>query len=84
MRRLIVSLSTLVATVVTMATAAPAAFAMRVDPAGGSSATVQSTHSGLATWEIALITVAATMAVVVVTAFVSGLRRRHSLRPLPS
>ena len=84
MRRLIVSLSTLVAAVVTMATAAPAAFAMRVDPAGGTSGTVQSSTSGLATWEIAVITLAATVAVVAVSAFVFGLRRRHSLRPVTS
>ena len=84
MRRLIVSLSTLVAAVVTMATAAPAAFAMRIDPAGGSSSTLQSTGSGLATWEIALITLAATVAVVAVSGFVFGLRRRHSLRPVTS
>jgi len=84
MRRLIVSMSTLVAAVVAMATAAPAAFAMRVDPAGGASATVQSTHSGIAGWEIALITVLATVAVLATTAFVLGLRRRHGLRPVTS
>ena len=84
MRRLIVSMSTLVAAVVTMATAAPAAFATRLDPAGGSSATLQSTHSGLPGWEIALIVVAATIAFVVVSAFVFGLRRGHSLRPVTS
>ena len=84
MRRLVFSLSTLVVAVLAMATAAPAAFAERVDPGGGGSATVRSTHSGFATWEIAVIAVTATLAVIAVTALVSGLRRRHGLRPVTS
>ena len=82
MRRILVSLSTLVAAVVAMATSAPAAFAMRVTPTGDASGTPArlAGHSGLATWEIVLIAAAAGL-LIAAARLVARYRRQTVLRP---
>ena len=86
MRRFLISVSTVVATVVAMAFSVPAAFAMRVaPPADGPNTPTPATvvgHSqgGLAGWELALVIVAAAVLVAASVAMTIS-RRRHVPHP---
>ena len=85
MRRIIVSLTTLIAAVVAMAAASTApAFAVVINPGPDGSGNVTPgsiNHPGMATWEIALIVAAAVVAVFVVITVLTTIRRRSALRP---
>jgi hypothetical protein len=83
MRRILISLSSLFAVAAAFLSSGSAAFAMRVDPLGGSSVNVApAVHhpTGLALWQVGLIVVAG---VVVLAAAALGARwitlsRRHA------
>ncbi len=86
MRRIILSLLSLLALAAALVSAAPAAFAMRATPPGGASAVyvAPAVHhaAGLAPWQIALIAIAS---LVIVAAAVLGARLvRTSRRPASS
>lgn len=86
MRRVLTSLSMILAAVFTTAVSAPAAFAMRVvGPSGGapgsSYATSAHGNAGLAGWEMALIVVGAAIVLFAVATLASYSRRRRVLRP---
>lgn len=85
MRRVLTSLSMILAAVLTTALSAPAAFAMRVvGPDGGASghaAAVAHGHNGLAGWEIAVIVAGAAIVLFAASTLVTFSRRRRVLRP---
>jgi hypothetical protein len=70
----------------TVLLAAPAAFAMRVDPpqgdAGPTTPTYIVTQSGLSGWQVALIALGAALAAALLTAMIVRLRLRTRLQPL--
>jgi hypothetical protein len=72
MRRIVLSLSSILAMAVAYLTAAPAAFAMRLTPPSGGATSVTASnvahHAGLAWWEISLIVVAAVLLAITVLA----------------
>ena len=82
MRRILISLSTMVAAAVAMALSTPAAFAIRaIPPSGGTvsptrAALLVHSHSGLASWELALIAIGAALFLVAATSVVVVSRRR--------
>ncbi len=84
MRRIVISLSSMVAMAVALLTAAPAAFAMRLAPPSGGVVTVAASgvahHGGLASWEISLIVVAG----VFVAATLLATAVRSSRRSVPT
>jgi hypothetical protein len=65
MRRIVVSLSSIVALAVAYLTAVPAAFAMTLTPPSGGDASLTASnvahHAGLASWEISLIVTGAVL-----------------------
>ena len=84
MRRVLISLSTILAAVFATAVSAPSAFAMRVvGPAGGAPSHAVTSHGqgGLAGWEIALIVVGAAIVLFAASTLVTFSHRRRVLRP---
>lgn len=87
MRRILTSLSVILAAVATTAVSAPAAFAMRVvgptdgSPGSSFSATAAHGHAGLPGWEIAVIVVGAAIVLLAAATLASFSRRRRVLRP---
>jgi hypothetical protein len=85
MRRIVLSLSSIVAVAVTFLTAAPSAFAMRITPTSGYGPSVTASsvahHAGLASWEISLMVVAGVLLAVTLLT-VAILRSRRSV-PTP-
>jgi hypothetical protein len=86
MRRIILSLSSLLAVAAAIVSAAPAAFAMRVTPPGGASpvdvAPAVHHSAGLAPWQIALIVIASV--VILAAALLCAHLARTSRRPASS
>lgn len=85
MRRVLTSLSMILAVVVASAVSVPAAFAVRVvGPSGAAPSRVAATihgHGGLAGWEIAVIVVGAAIILFAASTLVTFSRRRRILRP---
>lgn len=85
MRRVLTSLSMLLASVVATAVSAPAAFAMRVvgpsGPAPTPAAVTAHGHGGLVGWEIAVIVIGAAMVLFAASTLVTFSRRRRVLHP---
>ncbi len=86
--RLATVLAGLVASIIGVIAAAPAAFAMLEPDPGGSEQYVPPvtiTHTGLTAWQVTLIAVAAAVAATLVTAVVLKIRTRTaSVRPAAS
>ncbi len=86
MRRIVLSLSSIVAVAVAYLTAAPAAFAMRVAPPSGGDPSVTASsvahHAGLASWEISLIVVGAVL--LAVTLLTTAIRLSRRSVPTPA
>ena len=82
-RRIVTALVGLIASLLGVVAGAPAAFAMRVDPPQGGPAvnSTAGTAAGLATWQIALIVIAAVLLVAIATAVAVRARLRSQLRP---
>jgi hypothetical protein len=86
MRRIVVSLSSIVAVAVAYIIAVPAAFAMTLTPPSGGDISVTASnvahHAGLASWEISLIVVGAVL--LTATLLTTAIRAyRHSV-PTPA
>lgn len=87
MRRILITLSTMVAAAVAMASSVPAAFAVQVAPPAGGVATTSRVaaavhgHGGLAGWEVAIIIAAATAGALLMVSLLLTWSHRRVLHP---
>jgi hypothetical protein len=88
MRRIIVSLSSLLVAAAVLVTAAPAAFAMRLHPLGGDSPghVAPAVHHpvALAPWQDALIAIASLLILAAALVLAHLVRRSHRTAPTPA